>query len=29
MIALQIQGGSCYSPGLYHRFRNVAIKELP
>jgi len=29
MIALQIHGGSRCSPGLYHHFRNIAIKELP
>jgi hypothetical protein len=29
MIAVQIHGGNRCSPGLYHRYRNVAIKELP
>lgn len=29
MIAVQIHGGTRCKPGLYHRFRNVAIKELP
>lgn len=29
MIAVQVHGGSRCVPGLYHRFRNVAIKELP
>jgi hypothetical protein len=29
MIAVQIHGGSRCSPGLYHRYRNVAIRELP
>jgi hypothetical protein len=29
MIAVQVHGGARCSPGLYHRFRNIAIKELP
>ncbi len=29
MIAVQVHGGNRCSPGLYHRYRNVAIKELP
>ncbi len=29
MIAVQIHGGGRCKPGLYHRFRNVAIRELP
>jgi len=28
MIAVQIHGGSRCSPGLYHRYRNMAVKEL-
>ena len=29
MIAVQVHGGGRCKPGLYHRYRNVAIKELP
>lgn len=29
MIALQVHGGNRCKPGLYHRFRNVAVRELP
>src|SRR3954471_15888610 len=29
MIAVQVHGGGRCTPGLYHRFRNIAIKELP
>ncbi len=29
MIALQIHGGNRCKPGLFHRYRNVAVKELP
>ena len=29
MIALQIHGGSRCTPDKFHRFRNVAVKELP
>ncbi len=29
MIAVQIHGGDRCKPGLYHRYRNIAIKELP
>ncbi len=29
MVALQIHGGGRCTPSLYHRFRNVAVKELP
>jgi hypothetical protein len=29
MIAVQVHGGARCSPGLYHRFRNIAVKELP
>ncbi|MBZ5581242.1 MAG: DUF1080 domain-containing protein [Acidobacteriia bacterium] len=29
MIAVQIHGGNRCKPGLYHRYRNVAVKELP
>jgi hypothetical protein len=29
MIALQIHGRSRCAPGLYHHFRNIAVKELP
>jgi len=29
MIAVQIPGGSRCTPGLYHRYRNVAVKLLP
>jgi hypothetical protein len=29
MIAVQVHRGARCSPGLYHRFRNVAVKELP
>lgn len=28
MIALQIHGGARCSPGKYHRFRNIGIREL-
>jgi len=28
MIAVQIHGGSRCAPGLYHRFRNIMVKEL-
>ncbi len=28
MIAVQIHGGSRCTPGLYHRFRKIAVKEL-
>ena len=29
MIAVQVHGGSRCAPGLYHRYRNVAVKPLP
>src|SRR5689334_18550648 len=29
MIAVQVHGGGRCVPGLYQRFRNIAIKELP
>ncbi|MGE5570848.1 MAG: DUF1080 domain-containing protein [Rhodospirillales bacterium] len=29
MVALQVHGGNRCSPGKYHRFRNIQIKELP
>lgn len=29
MIALQVHGGGRCTPNLYHRFRNIAVKELP
>jgi len=29
MIAVQVHGGNRCRPGLYHRYRNVAVKELP
>jgi hypothetical protein len=29
MIAVQVHGGGRCKPGLYHRYRNVAIKPLP
>lgn len=29
MIAVQIHGGGRCQPGLYHRYRNIAIRELP
>ena len=29
MIAVQVHGGGRCAPGLYHRYRNVAVKELP
>ncbi len=29
MIAVQVHGGNRCKPGLYHRFRNIAVKELP
>ncbi|MGQ9632673.1 MAG: 3-keto-disaccharide hydrolase [Bryobacteraceae bacterium] len=29
MIALQVHGGNRCKPGLYHRFRNIAVRELP
>ncbi len=29
MIAVQIHGGNRCKPGLYHRFRNIAVKPLP
>lgn len=29
MIAVQVHGGGRCTPGLYQRFRNVAVKELP
>jgi len=28
MIAVQVHGGDRCKPGLYHRYRNVAVKEL-
>ena len=28
MIALQVHGGTRCKPGLYHRFRNVGVKEF-
>lgn len=28
MIAVQVHGGDRCKPGLYHRFRNIAVKEL-
>lgn len=29
MIAVQVHGGDRCKPGLYHRYRNIAVKELP
>ena len=29
MIAVQIHGGNRCRPGLYHRYRNIAVRELP
>ena len=29
MIAVQVHGGGRCVPGLYQRFRNIAVKELP
>ena len=29
MISVQIHGGNRCKPGLYHRYRNIAVKELP
>jgi hypothetical protein len=29
MIALQVHGGGRCKPGLYQRFRNIGVKELP
>ena len=29
MIAVQVHNGSRCAPGLYQRFRNIAVKELP
>jgi hypothetical protein len=29
MIAVQVHGGDRCTPGLFHRFRNIAVKELP
>jgi hypothetical protein len=28
MIAVQVHGGNRCTPGLYHHFRNIAVKEL-
>ena len=28
MIAVQVHGGTRCTPGLYHRFRNISVKEL-
>jgi hypothetical protein len=28
MIALQVHGGNRCKPGLYHRFRNIGVREL-
>jgi hypothetical protein len=29
MIAVQVHGGNRWIPGLKHRFRNLAVRELP
>jgi hypothetical protein len=28
MIAVQVHGGNRCKPGLFHRFRNIGVKEL-
>ena len=29
MVALQVHGGNRWVPGGKHRFRNIAVRELP
>jgi hypothetical protein len=29
MIAVQVHGGKRWVAGGYHRFRNIAVRELP